>query len=264
MTSDYNNNLNKNNEGNNSDKFYTMNHKNDNSNEKSSLGNENCTCDCKNGSSWHEYESSSHKYESSLHENRNSEHKTANHHEKSLSDDAMNNDNDERLHTPPLNDEEIKSNARWHDALKTCPGNENTITVLNCIYKNVSMGFEGVKSVLPYVKNNKFYELLESQGEKYKEFIMRAKTLAEDMGEELAPQNSFSTFWANMMIKMKLTVNSSTTKIAEMMLQGTTMGIIDMGKTLRHTPDVLPKTLDLAREVMEFEEDKVEALKHHL
>jgi len=248
MTSDYNNNLNKNNEGNNSDKFYTMNHKDDNIGEKSSFGNEGCTCE--QGSSWHEYERSSHE--------------NGNHHEKSLSDGAINSNDNERLHTPPLNEEEIKSNTRWHDALKTCPGNENTITVLNCIYKNVSMGFEGVKSVLPYVKNNKFYELLESQGEKYKEFIMRAKTLAEDMGEELAPQNSFSTFWANMMIKMKLTVNSSTTKIAEMMLQGTTMGIIDMGKTLRHTPDVLPKTLDLAREVMEFEEDKVEALKHHL
>jgi len=140
MTSDYNNNLNKNNEGNNSDKFYTMNHKDDNIGEKSSFGNEGCTCE--QGSSWHEYERSSHE--------------NGNHHEKSLSDGAINSNDNERLHTPPLNEEEIKSNTRWHDALKTCPGNENTITVLNCIYKNVSMGFEGVKSVLPYVKNNKF------------------------------------------------------------------------------------------------------------
>ena len=42
------------------------------------------------------------------------------------------------------------------------------------------------------------------------------------------------------------------------------MGMIDLGKTLRHTPDVNPDTLTLARELLIYEEDKIEAMKYHL
>ncbi|MEG1711338.1 MAG: hypothetical protein RR316_06045 [Clostridia bacterium] len=84
------------------------------------------------------------------------------------------------------------------------------------------------------------------------------------MGCEIDSSLKLNKTMAKASIKVKLLLNSSTSKIAEMMIQGTTMGVIDMGKLLRHTPDVMAKTLDLAREVMEFEENKIEILKHHL
>lgn len=163
-----------------------------------------------------------------------------------------------------LDKEQVNENKRWHDALKKCPDSQNTVTVLNNVIKNVTMAFDSVNAVIPYVKNERFEELLDGQAEKYHEFIMRGRTLAEDMNVELEPGGRLSQSWASLMIKMKLMMNNSTSRIAEMMIQGTTMGIIDLGRLLRHTPDVLPKTLDLAREVMEFEEDKIEILKFYL
>ena len=163
-----------------------------------------------------------------------------------------------------MSQKDIEKNVRWHDALNRSPSNENTLSVLNSVYTNVTMAYDAINAIIPYSKNDKFTDILRSQGEKYNEFLNRAKDLAEEMGCEIEGGAKFGNTMAKASMKMKLAFNSTTTKIAEMMIQGTTMGIIDMGKLLRHTPDVMPKTLDLAREVMEFEEDKVEILKHHL
>ncbi|MEG1923990.1 MAG: hypothetical protein RR307_05995 [Clostridia bacterium] len=164
----------------------------------------------------------------------------------------------------PISKSDINSNTKWHDALNKSPSNENTLAVLNSVYNNVTMGFDCVTAIIPYAKNEKFADVLRSQGEKYNEFLNRAKTLADDMGCEIDSSLKLNKTMAKASIKVKLLLNSSTSKIAEMMIQGTTMGVIDMGKLLRHTPDVMAKTLDLAREVMEFEENKIEILKHHL
>lgn len=159
---------------------------------------------------------------------------------------------------------EARANESWHEALKRSPDSENTVAVLNCLIKNVGMAHDCINAVLPFVKNERFEGLLSSQSEKYREFLLRARTVAEDMNAEIEPGGKLSQSWATFMIKMKLMMNNSTSKITEMMIQGTTMGVIDMGRLLRHTPDVLPKTLDLAREIMEFEEDKIEILKYFL
>lgn len=174
------------------------------------------------------------------------------------------NDGEKFNREKPLDEREIRKNRTWHEALKRSPDCGNTVSVLNCLVKNVGMAYDCINAVLPFVKNERFANLIESQEKKYGEFLMRGRTIAEDLNVELEPSGKLSQSWANLMIKMKLMMNSCTSRIAEMMIQGTTMGVIDMGRLLRHTPDVLPKTLDLAREIMEFEEDKIEILKYYL
>lgn len=159
---------------------------------------------------------------------------------------------------------EAKENSRWHDALKVSPCNESTLCVLNNIFQNVTMASDSIKTILPYAKNEKFARLLQSEANKYDEFINRAQTIADEMECDLNNNFKLGKAMAKMSMHAKLIMNNSTSAIASMMIQGTTMGVIDMGKLLRHTADILPETLNLARDVMEFEEDKIEILKHHL
>lgn len=163
-----------------------------------------------------------------------------------------------------INYSQAKENAKWHDALTVSPYSESTLCVLNNIFQNVSMAADSIRVILPYVKNKRFQQLLDSQADKYTEFLSRALILADEMDCDLNKELKMGETMARLTMRMKLLMNNSTSAIASMMIQGTTMGVINMGKLLRHTADIRPEALALAREVMEFEEDKIEILKHHL
>ena len=93
---------------------------------------------------------------------------------------------------------------------------------------------------------------------------MRGRTIAEDLNVELEPSGKLSQSWANLMIKMKLMMNSCTSRIAEMMIQGTTMGIV---KTIRHLNDYQGDDGDarrLGERLLDTQEQNVERMKAYL
>ena len=46
--------------------------------------------------------------------------------------------------------------------------------------------------------------------------------------------------------------DDSVSKSAEMIILGSTNGIVELGKLLRHTPEINPETMTLARDVIEY------------
>ena len=71
----------------------------------------------------------------------------------------------------------------------------------------------------------------------------------------------FSLYWYG--IEMKTLMNTSTSKITELLLQGTNMGIIEGRKLLNHkSPD--PKVYEIIEEYVKMQEKAVEKLKKFL
>lgn len=64
-------------------------------------------------------------------------------------------------------------------------------------------------------------------------------------------------------IEMKTMLDKSTSKIAELLLQGTNMGIIEGRKLLNHK-DTNEEVHDLVQEYVDMQEDAVEKLKRFL
>lgn len=126
------------------------------------------------------------------------------------------------------------------------------------------MAKRSTETVIEQVDNKKFADILKEQVIKYDDFVRRADDLAQQTGTLLNESGALTQFFAKTNIKMKLMADNSTSKVAEMLILGSTMGMIDLGKALRHTPDVNPATLQLARELLAYEEDKIEAMKYHL
>ncbi len=141
---------------------------------------------------------------------------------------------------------------------------ESTQKMLNAVYQNATMAKECATVVLPFVTEQKLADDIRAHIQKYDDFVKRAEKLAKRNELILQQEKLFSRFCVKAGIKTKLTADSSSSRIAEMMLQGSTMGIIDLGRLIRHTADVEEDALTLCRELLTFEEDKTELMKYYL
>ena len=127
----------------------------------------------------------------------------------------------------------------------------NSIKVLNSLKKVVTMAIHSTETVIPNMKNDKFVEILKQQVGRYTEFAKRCDELADK-------------FFAKASIKMKMLADDSVSKSAEMIILGSTNGIVELGKLLRHTPEINPETMTLARDVIEYLEQIIEDMKYYL
>ena len=136
--------------------------------------------------------------------------------------------------------------------------------VLGGVMSNAAMAARSTKVTLKYVKDKSFKDLLTGQAAKYDEFINRVRQTAALNGAEIKEPGGVSRFFVETSIKLKLMRDAGNTKIAEMMIKGTTMGVIDLARLLKRSPLADDCCLDLAKELLRFEEDKLDALKYYL
>ena len=136
--------------------------------------------------------------------------------------------------------------------------------VLGGVMSNAAMAARSTKVTLKYVKDKSFKDLLTGQAAKYDEFINRVRQTAALNGAEIKEPGGVSRFFVETSIKLKLMRDAGNTKIAEMMIKGTTMGVIDLARLLKRSPLADDCCLDLAKELLRFEEDKLGALKYYL
>lgn len=63
---------------------------------------------------------------------------------------------------------------------------------------------------------------------------------------------------------MNTLFNTSTSHLAELMIQGSNRGITQMCKVLNHNPQAAAMSMELAKELMDFEEKNIHILKKYL
>ncbi len=59
-------------------------------------------------------------------------------------------------------------------------------------------------------------------------------------------------------------LNTSTSHLAEMMIQGSNRGLTSMYKTVKHNALAMDRSVELAKELMDFEEKSIEQMKDFL
>lgn len=103
--------------------------------------------------------------------------------------------------------------------------NKQSEEILAEIYRNAQLALQSIHDILPQVEDEKIKEELMLQHEEYERFSSRAACLAKDRGIELKEPNMFkkAMMWGS--IKMSSLSDNSRSHIADMMLQGTVMGI---------------------------------------
>lgn len=133
------------------------------------------------------------------------------------------------------------------------------------IYRNAQLALQSISDILPEVEDSEVKAQLHAQHEEYEKFSARAAILAKDKGLEIKEPNPFkkAMMWGS--IKMNTLTDNSRSHIADMMIQGTVMGITSLRKTaselsLEGSEDIV-KLLD---EMISKEEDFEKKWKEYL
>lgn len=141
-----------------------------------------------------------------------------------------------------------------------------TADLLQAVYKNVKMASDSILNVMPKVKNEKLKHEMTVQLSAFDAFASRtAKLLAKEgvKPEEEGTVTKLASKWGTAMNTM---MDSTASHIAEMMIEGATMGVNDMIKQLREAENgtASEDSLQLARDVCAYEEKIVEEMKIYL
>ncbi len=128
--------------------------------------------------------------------------------------------------------------------------------VLAEIHRNCQLAIQSITDILPETEETELREELLAQHEEYEHFGARAAMLARDKDIELKNPGPIkkAMMWSS--IKMSTMKDDSSAHIAEMMVQGTVMGITALKTTLSDmSRDGADKEIEaLARDLLAAEE----------
>ena len=142
----------------------------------------------------------------------------------------------------------------------------STATLLEAVYKNVKMASEALLGLMPKVRNDQLKNDMTVQLSVYEAFASRAAKLLGEEGVKPVEENVVTRLSSKMGIKVQTMMDSSSSHIAAMIIEGTTMGVNDMIKEIREKENTCASesSLRLARDVCAFEEKTIEEMKAYL
>ena len=133
------------------------------------------------------------------------------------------------------------------------------------IYRNAQLALQSISDILPAFEDERIKEELSRQHEAYEHFSAQASILARDNGIELKDPNPMKKMMMWGSIKMSTLTDNSPSHIAEMMVQGTVMGITALKCTLGDVPvEGNEKVIALLEEMLKAEEEFEKIWKEYL
>ena len=138
--------------------------------------------------------------------------------------------------------------------------------MLEELYKNVKMGSDSIIKLLNKVSDGKFKTDLTDQLDGYEVFAAKAKDRLKSLGCEAKEENVMTKMWSSIGMAMSTLTDSSDSHIAQMVAEGSTMGITDGIKLLRdyENTGVSEHALALVRDIIKFEENNLERAKKYI
>jgi len=141
---------------------------------------------------------------------------------------------------------------------------KDKINVLDELNKGACMGRDAIHFILEKVEDDGLKQELNRQYEKYSEISDKINNIYDNYSDgephETGTMNKVMTWYG---IEMKTLTDHTTSKIAELIMQGTNMGIIEGRRLLNHK-DTDEQINSLVQEYVDMQEDAVEKLKAFL
>ncbi len=136
--------------------------------------------------------------------------------------------------------------------------------VLNELNKGIKMGMDSISNVSEKVQDDRLKQDLKYQYDEYNKILNEVNdelTHYDDFPKEI---NLVQKAMGWMGVEMNTIMDKSNSKIAELMIQGTNMGIIEGVKLLNQNPEADTEVKDVLNKFIKFQENTVEQLKKYL
>ena len=141
--------------------------------------------------------------------------------------------------------------------------NEN-MELLNFVYENAKMGVHTLNNLSNTLRNkdNKIKGLIEDELKEYNNFLKESEKLLKKNKIEPKKTNLMSKISSKMGIAMETMRDNSDPAIASMVIEGLTMGIVEIETKIENYKKLVDKKiLKLANKFLKFQEEEIEKLK---
>lgn len=140
----------------------------------------------------------------------------------------------------------------------------NQNELLNKAYENVRMASFAIDCIIEKIENPTLATLLRKQNKFYLDTTLEIEELSKSLEIELKDINPMLKGMSYVSIKMKTIANNDSPKLAEMLIQGTTMGVTDTIKAKNEFKVDNHKLITLVDRIISHEEEFVDSLKTFL
>lgn len=139
------------------------------------------------------------------------------------------------------------------------------ITMLKTITETADMGRDSLNHVLDKTSDSNLKDALLKQLAQYDSTYKEAERILEDKGKSPDKIGAPLKLYSHMVSNFKtMTSEDSTSKIAEMVIQGSTMGVTEMTKQLNAYQTENNEIRHLAKEFIKTEENNVKEMQKFL
>lgn len=153
-------------------------------------------------------------------------------------------------------------------------GNDNkksfdkeNLDILDEVNKGATMGMDAISYVKEKAIDGDFIQVLNNEFNKYKDISRRVNniystfTATNKEPHETNAMNKMMTWYG---IQMKTMADNTTSKLSELLMQGTNMGIIEGRRLLNQNSKIDSEVEKVLNDFVVMQEDSVETLKKYL
>ena len=143
-------------------------------------------------------------------------------------------------------------------------GNQN-LNILDEVNKGATMGINAITYVFPKAKDSDFKKVLNVERNKYEKISERVNDLYSNYSQkEPHETNTMEKMMTWYGIQMNTLKDDSTSKLSELLMQGTNMGIIEGRRLINQNTCIAQDGKDILNDFVVMQEDSVETLKKYL
>ena len=136
-----------------------------------------------------------------------------------------------------------------------------TTTLLNDVFQNAQMGVDSTQRLIELAEDKPFQSVLIAQRNRYQDIYDRTLQLSD---QELKGKKTLQKLSSTMMINFQTIKDKTPSHLAGMMIQGNTMGVINMTKSLRENQAADSSVLGLAQDLLSMQKSNIDEMKPYL
>ncbi len=143
--------------------------------------------------------------------------------------------------------------------------NNQNLNILDEVNKGATMGINAISYIFPKVQDSDFKKVLNVEKNKYEKISERVNDLYANYSQKNPHEtNTMEKIMTWYGIQMNTIKDNSTSKLSELLMQGTNMGIIEGRRLINHNSNVGQDVKNILNDFVVMQEDSVETLKKYL
>ena len=139
------------------------------------------------------------------------------------------------------------------------------LNILDEVNKGATMGMDAITYVSEKATDADFRQVLNTEYNKYEKISERVNHLyAQYTDKEPHATNAMNKAMTWYGIQMKTMTDDTTSKLSELLMQGTNMGIIEGRRLINQNSNIAPDVENILNDFVVMQEDSIETLKKYL